>query len=115
MQFQTCTHNDDRAGRIIDTLTKQVFAKSSLLTFDHVSQRFKRTVATSQYRSLTTVVVEKRIDGLLKHSFFVADDDLGSVEVNQFSQTIVSIDDTTIKIIKIGSRKVARVEQDQRT
>ena len=106
MQFQTSTNNDDRTSRVIDALTEQVFAETTLLTFDHVSQRFQGTVARTENRSLTTVVVKQRINRLLKHTLLVADDDFRRVEIDKLSQAVVAVDDTTIKIVQVTCREV---------
>src|SRR5690606_2959575 len=45
MQLQLRTNNDNRAAGIIDALTEKVLAEASLLTLEHVAQRFQRAVS----------------------------------------------------------------------
>ena len=114
VKLQSRPDHDHTACGIIDTFTKQVFAETTLLTFDHVRQRFERTVAATKNRSLATVVVEQRVDRLLQHPLLVANDDLRSVEIDQFSQAVVTVDNAAVEIVEIARRKVARVQQDER-
>ena len=44
VQFQSRSNNDDRASGVVDSFAKQVFAETTLLSFDHVGQRFQRSV-----------------------------------------------------------------------
>ncbi len=62
-----------------------------------------------------TTVVEERIDRLLEHPPLVADDDLGSVELEETLQTVVAVDDATIEIVEIARRETATVEGDEGT
>ena len=45
LQFRT--YDDNRTGRIVNTLTQQVLTETSLLTFQAVRKRFQRTVGIS--------------------------------------------------------------------
>ena len=106
VQFQSRTHHDDRTSGIIDTLTKQVFTETTLLTLNHIGQRLQRSVTGPEHWSFATIVVEQSVDRLLQHSLLVANDDFRSVQIDQFSQTVVAVNDTTIEIIQITRRKV---------
>jgi hypothetical protein len=59
-------------------------------------------------------VVEKRVHGLLKHALLVADDDFRSLKLQERLETIVAIDDATVKIVQIGRGKAAPFEGDER-
>ena len=113
MQFESRADHNDTSCRIVDPLSEKVFAKSSLFTFDHVGQRFQGAIAASQHGAFAPIVVEQCVDRLLQHSLFISNDDFWSVQVDKFSEAIVSVDDPTIKIIQVAGREVARVEQDQ--
>ena len=115
MQFQPRTDHNHTTRRIIDSFTEQVFTEPTLLTFDHVGQRFQRAVTASQHRSFTAVVVEQSVNRLLQHSFFIANDDFRSIQIHQFPQAVITVDDTTIEVVQVTRGKVTRVQQNQRT
>ena len=86
MQSQSRSNDDHATGGIVDAFAQQVFAESALLAFDHVGQGLERAIAAAQHRSLAAVVVEQRIDRLLQHPFFVANDDFRRIQIDQFAQ-----------------------------
>ena len=45
--LQLGTHDDNRTGRIVDTLTEQVLAETSCLTLERIRKRLQRTVAVT--------------------------------------------------------------------
>jgi len=57
-----------------------------LLSFDHVRERLEWSVAASEDRSLAPTVVEQRVDRLLQHSLFVADDNFRRIQIDQLSE-----------------------------
>ena len=103
---QRRSDNDHTTCRIVDSLSEQVFAETTLLTLDHIGERLEWPIATTEYRSLATVVVEQGVDGLLQHSLFVANDHFRRVQVDKLSQSIVSVDDSSIEIVQIARGKV---------
>src|SRR5476649_1238796 len=57
MQTQGRTYGNYRTTRVVNTLTEQVLTETTLLTLDHVSQGFQRTlVGTCDCTTATTVV-----------------------------------------------------------
>ena len=60
----------------------------------------------------TATVVDERIDGLLEHTFFVAHDDVGSIELHQALETVVAINDAAIQVVQVRRRKATAVELD---
>src|SRR5438445_9329673 len=93
VQPQFRTDYDYRTSGIINALAQQVFAESALLALDHVGERFQGAVAGAQDGPLAAVVVEQSVDRLLQHPLFVADDDFRGVEVDQFLESVVAVDD----------------------
>src|SRR5947208_14490186 len=74
MQFQLRTDDDDRSARVIDALAEQILTETSALAFEHVAQRFQRTIAGAGDCTAVTTIIEQRVDRLLQHSLFVSDD-----------------------------------------
>ena len=114
VQTQIRTDDDHAAGRIIDALAKQVFAEAALLAFDHVGQRLERPVAGAEHGALATVIIEQRIDRLLQHAFFVADDDFRRIQIDQLFQAVIAVDNAAIQIVQIAGGEVAAIQQHQR-
>ena len=51
--------------------------------------------------SSTARIVDKTVDSLLQHTFFVAEYHLGSFYLYQSFQTVVSDDDTAIEVVEV--------------
>ena len=114
MQLEVGADNDDRTARVVDTLTKKVLTEATLLAFEHVGQRLEGTISRTGHRTTTTTVVEQSVNGLLKHSLLVVDDDLGSTEVEQSLETVVPVDHPAVEIVQVGGGESATVELDHR-
>ena len=110
VETQTRSDDDHRAGRVVDAFSEKVLAEPTLLALDHVGQGLQRSVAASENRPLASSVVKQSIDRLLKHSFFVADDDFRRVEIDQLAQSVVAVDDPSVQIVEVGGCKVPAVE-----
>src|SRR4051812_2461508 len=59
-------------------------------------------------------IVEQGVDRLLQHALFVSDDDIRRLELKQVLETVVPVDDATVKIVQIGGRKPATLERNER-
>src|SRR3546814_21042856 len=90
MQLQFGAGHDDRAARIVDALAEQVLTEPALLALQHVAERFQRPLVGARDGAATPAIVEKRIDGLLKHALFVADDDVWRSEERRVGKECVS-------------------------
>ena len=115
MQTQLWTHGNYRTARVVNTFTQQVLTETTLLTLDHVCQRFQRTLVGASDGAATTTVIQQSIDRFLQHTLFVAYDDVRSVQLQQALQTVVTVDHTTVQIVQIRSRKTATIQRYQRT
>src|SRR3546814_4499067 len=62
-----------------------------------------------------TTVIQQRIDRLLQHALFVAQDNVGRLQFQQALQTIVAVDDAAIQVVQIGGREAAAVQRHQGT
>ena len=79
VHFELRTDYDNRTSRVVNTLTEQVLTETSLLTLKHIRQRFEGAVVGARNRSAASAVVDKGVNGFLKHALLVADNDFGSV------------------------------------
>ena len=112
LQFRT--DDDDRTGRIIDTLTQQVLTEATLLALERVGQRLEGTVAFVLHGVALARVVEQRIDRLLQHTFLVAQNHLRSLDLDQTLQTVVTDDDATVEVVQIRRSETSAVQRHQR-
>ena len=61
-------------------------------------------------RAAAAAVVDQRVDGLLQHTLFIADDDVRRAQLKQALEAIVSIDNAAIEIVEIGGGEAAAVQ-----
>ena len=54
---------------------------------------------------MISIIIDQSINGFLEHAHFVVDNHFWRIEVEQFLQTVITVDDAAVKIIKIGSRE----------
>ena len=84
-----------------------------MLALEHVGQRLERPLVRAGDGLAAPAVVEERIDRFLQHALFVADDDLGRVQLLQTLETVVAVDHAAIEIVEIRRRETATVERNQ--
>src|ERR1700758_2688506 len=114
MQLELWADDDDRTARVVDALAEQVLTEAALLALERVGQRLERTVVRTAQHTTTAPVVEERVHSFLQHALFVADDDLGRMEIHELLEAIVPVDDTTIEIVQVGRGEASTVEGHQR-
>src|SRR5947209_15761819 len=113
VQLELGADHDDRTARVIDTLTEQVLSKASLFALERSGKRFQRAIVRTAKHATSASVVEQSIDSFLQHALFVADNDLGRPELDELFETVVTVDNATIKIVKIRRRETTAVERHQ--
>ena len=114
MQLQLGTDHDDGAAGIIHALAEQVLAEAALLAFERVGERFERAVVGAAQHAAAAAVVEQSVDGFLQHALFIANDDVGRVQLDQLLQPVVAVDDAAIQVVEIGGGETAAVQRHQR-
>src|SRR5690606_34022096 len=77
--------------------------------------RLESAVACTGDGATVTTVVEESIDRFLQHALLVPDNDIRSLELKQVLETVVPVDDTTVKIVQIGSRETTSLKRHERT
>ena len=115
MQPQFGTDHDHRTAGIVDALAEQVLPETALLALQHVGQRLQRPLVGAGDDAAAAAVVEQRVDGLLQHALFVADDDVRRAQLHQPLQAVVAVDDAAVEVVEVRGRKAAAVERHQRT
>ena len=81
MQTQVWTYGDYRTTGVVNTLTEQVLTETTLFTFDHVGQRFQRTLVRTGDCTTATTVIQQGVYRFLQHTFFVTYDDIRRSQV----------------------------------
>ncbi|MNO59111.1 hypothetical protein D3C76_496910 [compost metagenome] len=110
VHLQIRADNDNGTTRIVNAFTKQVLAETPLFTFQHVAERFERTVTRTCYRTAAAPVVNQGIYSFLQHTLLVLHDNIRSTQIQQSLQTVVPVNYTAIQIIKVGRCKTAAIE-----
>ena len=81
LQFRA--NHDNATTGIVHTFPQQVLTEPALLAFQHIGQALQRTVVGTGHRTSPAAVVNQRVHRFLQHPLFIADDDVGSVELQQ--------------------------------
>ena len=89
--------------------------ETSLLSLEHVGQRLKRSAAGARYGAASAAVVDQSVYRFLQHSLLVADDDVGSAQLQQSLKTVVSVDDPSVQVVEVGGGESAAVQLHHRT
>src|SRR5438876_56006 len=109
MQFQLRTDDDHRTSRVVDALAEQVLPEASAFALDHVGERLQRPLVRAGHRLAAAAVVEQAIDGFLQHPLFVADNNVGRLQLEQPLQPVVAVDHAAIQVIQIRRRETAAI------
>ena len=115
VHLQLGTHDDDRTGRVVDTLTQEVLAEAALLALERIRQRLERAVGLVLHGVRLARVVEERIDSLLQHTLLIAQDDFRRLDLDETLQTIVADDDATVEVVQVRRGETSAVQRHQRT
>jgi hypothetical protein len=90
------------------------FCGNGPLALEHVGKRLERAVAGAGDGAAVAAVVEERVDGFLQHALFVADDDVGRLELEQVAETVVAVDDAAVEIVQVGGGEAAAFQRHER-
>ena len=112
--FEFRSDDDDGTAGVVDALAQQVLAEAALFALQQVGQRLQCPVSGTRHRTAAPPVVDQSVHRLLKHAFFISDDDLGRTQRQQLVEPVVAVDDPAIQIIQIGCGKSAAVQLHHR-
>src|SRR5690606_21563219 len=115
VQLHLGSDDDHGPAGIVDALAQQVLTEAALLALEHVAQRLQRPLVGARDDAAPTAVVEQRVDRLLQHPLFVADDDVRRAQLDQSLQAVVPVDHPPIEIVQVRGCEPAAVQRDERT
>ena len=115
VHLQLGADDDDRTGRVVDTLTEQVLTEAALLALERVGERLERTVRLVLHGIRLARVVEERIDGLLQHALLVAQDHHRSLDLDQALEAVVADDDAAVEVVQVRRGETAAVQRHEGT
>ena len=109
------TDDDHGTTGIVDALTEEVLTETSLLTLQRVGEGLEGTVAFALDGAALAAVVEKAVDGFLEHALLIAQNDVGSFDLDETLETVVANEDATIEVVEVGGGETAAVEGNEGT
>ena len=92
---------DDDYGTagIVDALSEQVLTEAALLTFEHIGERFQGAIVRARHRAAAAAVVDQGVHRLLKHTLFIAHNDVGRMQFQKPFQAVVAVNHAAVKIV----------------
>ena len=102
--------NDNATAGVVNTLAQQVLTETSLLALEHIRQRLECAGVCTGYGSAAAAVVDKCVNGFLKHALLVADNNVGRVELDKSLKTVIAVDNAAVQIVEVTCCKAAAVE-----
>ena len=115
VQTKFRTDGNNGTTRVVDALAEQVLTEATRLALDHVGERLERTLVGTCHRLTATTVVKKRVHRFLQHALFVAHDDVRRLDFKKALQTVVAVDDATVKVVQVRRGETAAVKRHERT
>ena len=107
------TDDDDRAPGIVHALSEEVLAEAPLLSLEHVGEGLEGAVSGACDGAAVAAVVHKRVNGLLEHPLFVADDDRGRRDLEEVLESAVAVDDPAVEVVQVAGGEAASFEWDE--
>ena len=114
VHLQLRAYDDNRTGRVVDTLTEKVLTEAALLAFERVGEALEGAVGIGLHGRRLARVVEQRVYSFLQHALLVAEDHLRSLDLDEAFQTVVADDHTTVEVVEVGGGEAAAVQGHQR-
>ena len=78
IHFEFGSDDDNATTGVVHAFAEEVLTETTLLAAKKSGQRFEFAVARARNRFAAATVIDKRVDGFLQHTLFVADDNVRS-------------------------------------
>jgi len=115
MESEIWPNDDDTPSRVVHTLAEEILTETALLPSQEIRQALERTVTISPNRPRTPTVVDKSVHRFLQHSFLVPENDIRSLDFNEFLQTVVAVDYPAVEVIEVRGCKASTIQRYQGT
>ena len=114
IQLELRPHDNHRPAAVIYPLAQQVLAKAPLLAAQQIRQRLQLVIVAARDRPAAPAVVNKRVNRLLQHPLFVADDYFGRLQVYQPLKPVVAVDDAPVQVVQVACGEPPAVQLNHR-
>ena len=112
--LQIGTDDDNGTARVVHTFTQQVATEPAFLTLEHVRQRFQFAPAAATQRFAPLAVVNQAVYRFLKHTLFIADNDIWRAQFEQSLEAVIAVDHPAVEVIQVGGGETAAVQLHHR-
>ncbi len=85
-------------------------AEAALLALEQIAQGFEGAVVGAGDGTAAAAIVNQGVHRLLQHALFVADDDVGGVELDEPLEAVVAVDDPAIEVVQVRRGEPAAVQ-----
>ena len=113
VELEVRAHDDHGAAGVVHALAEEVLAEAAGLALEHVAEGLEGAPAGAGDGTAVAAVVEDRVNGFLQHALFVAEDDLGRLELEEVLQAVVAVDDAAVEVVEVAGGEAAAFERDE--
>ena len=114
IQLELRPHDNHRPAAVIYPFAQQVLAKAPLLAAQQIRQRLQLVIVAARDRPASPAVVNKRVNRLLQHPLFVADDYFGRLQVYQPLKPVVAVDNAPVQVVQVACGESPAVQLNHR-
>ena len=113
VELEVRADDDHGAAGVVHALAEEVLAEAAGLALEHVAEGLEGAPAGAGDGTAVAAVVEDRVNGFLQHALFVAEDDLGRLELKEVLQTVVTVDDAAVEVVEVAGGEATAFERDE--
>ena len=110
--LQRRAYDYNASAGVVDALAQQVLAETTLLTAQQIAQALERAAAGAGHGA--AAIINQGIDGFLKHTLFVAHNDVGRAEFEQTLQAVITVNYAAVQIVQVAGGEAAALQLNHR-
>ncbi len=114
IELELGAYHDNRTAGVVYALAEEILAEPAPLAAEHIRKRLEIAVARARYRFAVPAVVDEGVYRFLKHTLFVADDDVGSARLYHLLKAVVTVYNPSVKVVEVAGREPAAVQLHHR-
>ena len=112
--LQRRAYDYNASAGVVDALAQQVLAETALLTAQQIAQALERAAAGAGHGAAAATIINQGIDGFLKHTLFVAHNDVGRAEFEQTLQAVITVNYAAVQIVQVAGGEAAALQLNHR-